>query len=665
MNTAPTPERQAYLDQMWRLVLAAPDDAAQKALIARLPEDVISDMRKYKNPMRAPVVDDGNNRYLQFSILDMTKKYKERFLMTSLIGFINRMADEYEPEEASSYTSEDDAVFANVFNVELAAFTKAKPVDVLRAIMTAEPGNLPVARALHKYQSDVAGDDLAKVRDQIEVLTGELRAAEMDLPIAHETVRLARIHYEKRKAADAAEPAARKAMPRDDIVATLGPADTELVDRMNKDKKTIADLKPVDRDRITAKHREILPIEAYSKALATFEVALSAAHAAVPPLEAKIAETRAKLDAARATEATHLATLRDLGLHRAANFGIDAISKGNGIFTPVPKDLEPTDEEIDAITQRVKLQLGITMTREEYLDDERDRITRFLDSLFIYNPDNHVRSAYAPNYADTTRHLPEARIEELRQAASVKYSRTLIPPKDTFARWNRYTDANYEELRQATDDIYSERSDIEWSIVPLNVVAANSEADATELAREYQRKHAEEFEASVYTAKFNKWTLLPEFKVNRERIEFLNKDTEVLRRILEQNKIDAEQGRNMVKKRGERMKASEAKSAPGGDAIGLHAAAGALAGDDLRKYGAKPMDELEIPRDHGQSTRDELEVGVHSFRPRFAGKNKRRIRGTITSSKFHVPTEAPEAGASLSVTDQQGSGAAAASKGAH
>lgn len=665
MNTAPSAERQAYLNQMWKIVMAAPDEATQAARLAKLPEDVLSDMRKYKNPFHTPVVDDGTNRYLQFSILDQTKKYKERFLMTALIGFTNRMADEYEPEEALNYTSEDDAAFATPYNAALAKFTREKPITVMSAIVAAEPGNIPVARALHKYERQLAGDDLAKLRDQIELLEAKLRARTMDLPAANEAVRLATLHYEKRATIDTAPtPEARSKWMREDMLATLGAEDFELVERLQRDKKQVTDLKPADATRVAAKIRDILPIEGISRPLASFEVALSNCRAAIPPIETDIATATAELAAARASEAALLATLQRLGQQKAAfpaGAGNAMSSAGPSAFTPVPSKeaLEPSDDDLDALTAEIKARLGIATTREEYLDSERDRITTFLDSLFVYNPDNHVRSAYSPNYSDPTRHLPEAELAKLRSAAEVKYARRLVPPTDTFARWRRYTDANYEELRQATDDIYCERSDIEWSIVPLNVINAHSDEAAAEAAREYQRKHADEFEASVYTAKFNRWTLLPEFKANRERIEFLNKETEVLRRILEQNKIDAEQGRNMVKKRGERMKASEARTAPGGDAIGLHKAAGALAGDDLRRYGAKPLDEMEIPKDHGASTRDELEIGVHSFRPRFAGKNKRRVRGVLESSKFHIPTEAPEAGASLSVSDAQGSGISA------
>lgn len=61
--------------------------------LARLPQDKILEIRKKQNPYGANV--DGPEKFMNFSITQITHEYWKKFMITSLIGYMNRMCDEW------------------------------------------------------------------------------------------------------------------------------------------------------------------------------------------------------------------------------------------------------------------------------------------------------------------------------------------------------------------------------------------------------------------------------------------------------------------------------------------------------------------------------------------------------------------------------------------
>lgn len=167
--------------------------------------------------------------------------------------------------------------------------------------------------------------------------------------------------------------------------------------------------------------------------------------------------------------------------------------------------------------------------------EEQVIIKRFLDSIFEYNPDLHIKSSYEPNKKD-----PE------REDISTVLKNYHIPPKDTFARFNRYYSINYDELRDITNKIYTYKPDLDLAI---NVFKSFNDSDE---AKAYINKYRDEIMTEIFTIQNNHWTLLGPFKKNRERLEFYGQNQEVIKNILEQkekdNKIEAELLKDRVKK---------------------------------------------------------------------------------------------------------------------
>jgi hypothetical protein len=164
---------------------------------------------------------------------------------------------------------------------------------------------------------------------------------------------------------------------------------------------------------------------------------------------------------------------------------------------------------------------------EEYSaieDDKKVVIKDFLDSLFSFNPDFHAKS-------QSDKEVPKTE---------------LIPtnvPADTFHRWNNYLNMNYEQYRELTEKLYKYKPDLDFVI---NVYDTFDTIDET---KEFNKKYQTELLHDVLTTKTNTWCFLGSFKENREKVDFYNKNTEVLEEILKQTEKDSKIGQELLKKR--------------------------------------------------------------------------------------------------------------------
>ncbi|RJO60774.1 MAG: hypothetical protein C4542_07960, partial [Dehalococcoidia bacterium] len=121
---------EAEIGKMWKIMQKmTPEKRAQ--FVQQLDEGMITALRSYSNPYKKPVFIGDRNRYLAFSVINLTEKYCQRFAMTSLIGFLYRMLDEFSPAAAKNYISENDPKFANLYNAKIKQLTASKPEQLL------------------------------------------------------------------------------------------------------------------------------------------------------------------------------------------------------------------------------------------------------------------------------------------------------------------------------------------------------------------------------------------------------------------------------------------------------------------------------------------------------------------------------------------------------
>jgi len=242
---------------------------------------------------------------------------------------------------------------------------------------------------------------------------------------------------------------------------------------------------------------------------------------------------------------------------------------------------------------------------------ERIVVQKFLEHCFQFNPNEHVKSAYKPNPADPERRVLKGnsaqlaidhrkkkdkafadmmdeyervmalrdmspRIEELKnpdegllegiavadpvdfgkdESVVLRHLSNMIPPSETFYRFNMYYEKNYDKLREAVQHLYCEKPDIEFAICPHNWHATEEDA------KEYIEKHANSVIASVYTLNSSSWNLMGPFAKNAERTEFYGKNSEVITELLKGKKEDAKEGGELLKKRVKRAKRRNIKHA--------------------------------------------------------------------------------------------------------
>jgi hypothetical protein len=226
--------------------------------------------------------------------------------------------------------------------------------------------------------------------------------------------------------------------------------------------------------------------------------------------------------------------------------------------------------------------------------DKRVIVKEFLEDMFQYNPDFHVRSAYKPAHLDDERKIIEtpagmlamnelkskdpvfketvlqydrlklaeskaiesktkSEIKDLTKATNTAktkvvsdlraYTTEMIPPADVFHRYQYYYDSNYEEMRGIVQDLYCDKPDLETAINPYCIHSSEDAAD------EFINKHKDEVITTIFKAHTGKWNIFAPFKKVRESMRYFNKKTVVLEEIAKQIERDAKLGKDLMEKR--------------------------------------------------------------------------------------------------------------------
>jgi hypothetical protein len=342
---------------------------------------------------------------------------------------------------------------------------------------------------------------------------------------------------------------------------------------------------------------------------------------------------------------------------------VESAAKAKVELADLEKDCKGTPIEDQTIeTKARRLELSLIIERGEGYS-KRVIVRQFIDSLFQFNPDYHVKSAYSDNPSDpervkpkhvrriitgrdgSTKELPNNSTssdttvspDEVKSRETSEFVKH-IPPSDTFHRWTYYMDSNFDEIRKAVTDIYSEKPDLEFAINPYN------QFDSEEDAGKFIQKHKNEVIADVITLTNGKWNLCGSFKENRERINFYNDKTNVLEQIFKQIESDKKLGGDMMRKRVVRKKKKNIeesgaepeafkkyrKEHPSGfENMGAENIALGPAGDEKKTTVSHP--------NHEECPYDAVQVDVFDFR----GGGQ-----TVKKSEFFTQAEAPSVPAS-------------------
>lgn len=195
---------------------------------------------------------------------------------------------------------------------------------------------------------------------------------------------------------------------------------------------------------------------------------------------------------------------------------------------------------------------------------KRIMVNEFLRDTFIFNPDQHVRSAYLRNKHDPDRRKIKTKNGKvnnkknkrgekktpynkmtLEEKNMVEYGRMTgtIPPADVFHHFTRYMNQNYEACRKATEDLYADKPDLE---VFLNI---HGSFPTMEAYQEFIHEHEGEIQLSIHCAQRGKYVIQTAFKENRERLQYYNKNTRVMEELVEQAQAGEKLGKDLMQKR--------------------------------------------------------------------------------------------------------------------
>lgn len=203
---------------------------------------------------------------------------------------------------------------------------------------------------------------------------------------------------------------------------------------------------------------------------------------------------------------------------------------------------------------------------------ERVAIWKFFQHIYQFDPDRHVAAALQTNKKDPSRKVPStaatrravnskknairasvkrqdweateadlAPSDELSEVEKAAFG--TIPPHDMFAKLNRYTEEHYEELQDATHNVYGVRPDIDFCLIVYD------SHDTKEEARKFKDRHMESVISSITQIRKNRWAILGPYRENREKVDFLNRHTEVLKEMLDQRERDSHVATDIMKKR--------------------------------------------------------------------------------------------------------------------
>lgn len=292
---------------------------------------------------------------------------------------------------------------------------------------------------------------------------------------------------------------------------------------------------------------------------------------------------------------------------------------------------------------------------EEDANIEKQIITNFLNRYFKFNPDIHVRRASYKttvanqnmnDYQDWFRGKKGAKrpiiLSQEEQEKYMKdweengklYSQARNMPAEVFFYFDRYLSERYEIHRMISEELFNEFPDIEFTFMPLKRHSTKQDA------QEYHEKYSDEFPCDIQTAEFGKWAFCGPFGKNRERIDFYNEQSALLKAMIDQSQADAQLGKEMTAKRRDVKKAKNiAKEGP--DARGLRD----YKKDNpsaLKALGVEHDDDIDAQEDRNLEIREDIEeecpddmIEINVVKIGEGGK-------TLDTEKIFTPAEKPE-----------------------
>ncbi len=181
-------------------------------------------------------------------------------------------------------------------------------------------------------------------------------------------------------------------------------------------------------------------------------------------------------------------------------------------------------------------------------------IMEFLNHIFAYNPDFHIRNSYVPNKKDKSRSVVDEKSNPLNKYNHMNEYEMLVnnkPPIDLFGSFQRYYNKNYEVIEKACNDLYAYKSHLSYAINILDVFDNEEEFKKFELERE------KSFITKIRGINMGKWYFQSMLEGNKDTEKVLNSELHLFEEILNANRREEEFLKDIVNKRIEKKKKKE------------------------------------------------------------------------------------------------------------
>lgn len=573
------------IENLWKQLIDDPEKIYRDKSIDN---DTLIKLSKKINPYsyQKPISEDETtsdiSKVALLSYTNLDEDYQRRFQMTSLVGFIFRMFDEYNVDEVDrqwNTASESDKKFRDKETYSMMSYERM------------EANTKIINKYIREYKSK-----MDEYNEQLDALKKVKEAGkkvdpkdEADLHTYYEKKFLAIRFILNHHISDMGDDSKRRL--------------ETLVENCNKNPNILS--MTIDDAEKDAKILDTV-VEEYNAVRQKAEL-LKNKILAIEVADGEVEESDRKL---LKTFEQDLLKLNYKVSQEFIRFGEEAKYRQDATVRVCSKYPDIMETIRDSGYKPKEKDTIITLP-EYYI---KEQIGTFLKKYFEYNPDEHVRSSFdedklskdsrydqhdpsrptmkllkaksetndtdlkeilenretynsvmyllnkKPDLLKTLANDPDGYREKLTPIREANELVEHIPPADTFHRWGYYSEVNMEEIRNVVSTIYHEKPLLDFALIVYDTFEGNDE-EIKAFKKKWVAKHNEELCSDLKVVKFDNWTMLGNFKENRKEIDFFNRHTEVLRRIMDKHEEDKKLGKDLMMKRVKKTKAKNVKEA--------------------------------------------------------------------------------------------------------
>lgn len=218
---------------------------------------------------------------------------------------------------------------------------------------------------------------------------------------------------------------------------------------------------------------------------------------------------------------------------------VKAAASGKLDPAAIKEDLKKTGDTYRG--EREKLRSGYQFLMQK-LDETSEIISKCV-KLFNENGFEDISGIFLKKYNELDSISSEVKGAVGNNKREIANAYDILPPVEVFHNYDRYIKNHYKELREVVEQLYSDKPDIEFSINYYDTFKTEEEA------KFFCKKYEKELKYDIITLSNKGIYLLGPFKENQDKVDFYNKNMDILKQMEEQRTADAKIGKELMNKK--------------------------------------------------------------------------------------------------------------------